>query len=374
MVPTQVRTLLDLLSDALVAGGAVRDALMGVEPKDWDVATSMLPEAVMEAATAAGFTVVPTGLKHGTVTVVVDGMPLEVTTLRKDVTTDGRHAEVEFVTSWETDGARRDLTMNAMFMDAEGFVNDMFGGADDLAAGTVRFVGHAAERLEEDYLRILRFFRFAGRMEVEHFDPEAMRAVARLSPNLSKVSGERVWMEMSKILTGPMLFEVLDRMRYSGVLSAVNVNSADVDKAVHVQVMGGSVVTVLAALAGTPDDALRVADTWKLSLKERYTLMHVATHADTAHTLTLSDWKKRAVLDGKELTLEVMCLTSRRKWMDTLAKWTVPVFPLTGADILILGVKPGPEVGRKLRAAKALWLDSNFRLGKRKLLQLAATV
>ena len=223
MVPPQVRTLLDLLNlrsdygdHARVAGGAVRDALLGVEPKDWDVATVLLPTEVMAMAERAGFDVIPTGLQHGTVTVVVDGMPLEVTTLRSDVETDGRHAEVEFVTDWKEDAARRDLTMNAMFMTVDGSVQDFFGGTEDLWEGRVRFVGHATDRIEEDFLRILRFFRFAGRMGVATFDVEALRAIKRLSPNLSRISGERVWMEMSKILSGNCVREVLERMEHAG--------------------------------------------------------------------------------------------------------------------------------------------------------------
>jgi tRNA nucleotidyltransferase/poly(A) polymerase len=381
MVPPQVRTLLELLNlspdhgdHARVAGGAVRDALLGVTPKDWDVATVLLPTTVTVMAERAGYGVIPTGLQHGTVTVVVDGMPLEVTTLRTDVETDGRHAEVEFVTDWKEDAARRDLTMNAMFMTLDGYVHDFFGGVDDLWDGRVRFVGHAADRIEEDFLRILRFFRFAGRMAVANFDVEALRAIKRLSPNLHRISGERVWMEMSKILSGNCVREVLERMQHAGVLEAVGVHHPNLNLAFTASTMGGKPETILAALVDNPLAAETVADAWKLSRDERKTLAFVSRRAPEAFMMSLMDWKKCAVVEGKELAMEALCMTTRKGWQNVLADWAVPVFPLTGADILSLGVEPGPEVGRRMRALKQQWLDSEFTLNARKLVQLAASV
>jgi tRNA nucleotidyltransferase/poly(A) polymerase len=163
-------------------------------------------------------------------------------------------------------------------------------------------------------------------------------------------------------------------MEHAGVLAAVGVMKPRFDLAVRASTMGGSAATVLAALVGDSDVALTVADAWKLSRKERETLMHVARSVETACNLSLMDWKKRAVLDGKELALEALCLTDKLDWKDTLTEWEMPVFPLTGADVLSLGVEPGPEVGRRMRACKALWLDSDFELDARKLYQLAASV
>ena len=283
MVPKPVARLARLLSEGAgetttrIAGGAVRDILLNVEPKDWDMATILRPEAVVEKAEAAGFTVIPTGLQHGTVTVVVEGMPLEVTTLRADVETDGRHAEVEFITNWKQDAQRRDLTINAMFMDIDGLIWDYVGGAEDIKTGTVRFVGDAGERIQEDYLRILRFFRFAGRIGAhageQHFDASAMRAIRRLSTGLVKISGERIWMEMSKILTGGKVVEVLQHMQNSGVLDAINITNPDIDAVRFPNMVGVRSETVLAALIGNAGVGNDLANRWKMSqYKSIYTM------------------------------------------------------------------------------------------------------
>ena len=204
-IPEPVKKLDSVLSrfsvDSLVrvAGGAVRDLLAGVEPKDWDLATPLHPEEVIKSAEEAGFKVLPTGLQHGTVTVMVDGEPLEVTTLRVDVETDGRHADVEFTTDWKEDAARRDLTVNAMFLTMDGEVVDFFGGQQDLEDGRVRFVGNARERMAEDFLRILRFFRFHGRVGSGKFDEKDLLAIHDSTHGLAGISGERIWMEMQKI-------------------------------------------------------------------------------------------------------------------------------------------------------------------------------
>jgi tRNA nucleotidyltransferase/poly(A) polymerase len=259
-------------------------------------------------------------------------------------------------------------------MTADGSVQDFFDGTTDLWEGRVRFVGHAADRIEEDFLRILRFFRFAGRMSVANFDVEAVRAIKRLSPNLSKISGERVWMEMSKILSGNCVREVLERMEHAGVLEAVGVKRPNLALAVTANTMGGKPETVLAALVSNPANALAVAEAWKLNRNERKTLAFVSCRVSESFMMSLLDWKKCAVMEGKELAMEAMCTTSRKRWKDVLDDWDVPVFPLTGADILSLGVEPGPEVGRRMRMLKQQWLASEFKLTRRKLYQLAASV
>lgn len=383
MVPDEVHRVLRLLNkhgEARLAGGAVRDALLGHAPKDWDVATTLLPEQVVvlaeEARLAPRFN--DNSLAHGTVTLHVDGMDVEVTTLRVDTDTDGRHAEVEFTTSWVQDSARRDLTFNAMFMDADGTVYDHHGGMTDLLDGRVRFVGCASSRIQEDYLRILRFFRFAGRMGCTHFDCEAMRAIKRNVHGLRKMSGERVWMEMQKILVGPVFADVLERMVHANVLDALGFKEVEVEHAVLANWMKAKPETVLAALLDTPKAVAKAAADWKLSTAERRMAEFVANHTHDrvrVHQWSLLDWKKLMVVEGRERTLELLSLTNRVGWKeDVLATWEPPEFPLRGEDVLSLGVEPGPEVGRKLRAAKTAWLDADFGLSKRKLLHLAATL
>ena len=382
MVPRQVHRLAHILSEGSdvtttrIAGGAVRDMLLGVAPKDWDMASTLLPAAVMDKAMSAGYTVIPTGLQHGTVTVVVEGMPLEVTTLRADVDTDGRHADVEFITDWKEDAKRRDLTMNALFMDVDGIIFDYVGGVDDLKAGVVKFVGDPAERIQEDYLRILRYFRFVGRIgvTVTNYDSKALSAIRRLSPNLNKISGERVWMEMGKILSSDL--GVLDHMVSTGVLSAIGIDEPDLEAAACVSTMGGKPETVLAALVGTQSVANSVADAWKLSRAERSILSFVSHNGKLmTNTFTLRDWKVMVVVSGdKDLVLETMCLTLRPILVQEIKDWTVPTYPLTGADILAMGVDSGPEVGRRLGLCKVKWMDSDYTLTKDELIEMAAVV
>ena len=183
-------------------GGCVRDMLAERPIKDIDLATPMAPETVMQKLEAAGLKVVPTGLKHGTVTAVSQGRPFEVTTLREDVETDGRHALVAFTDSWEADAARRDLTMNALSLSPAGDLYDPFGGREDLAAGRVRFVGAARIRIAEDYLRLLRFFRFHAYYGRGEPDPEGLAAAEALAPGLTRLSAERVRDELVALAGG----------------------------------------------------------------------------------------------------------------------------------------------------------------------------
>jgi poly(A) polymerase len=189
--------------DARVVGGAVRDALAGHEITDIDLATPRLPEQVMQALQAAGIRAVPTGLDHGTVTAVAGGRGFEITTLRRDVETDGRHARVAFTEDWRADAARRDFTINALSMTRDGAVFDYFDGVADLRAGRLRFVGDPATRIAEDYLRILRFFRFFSRYAVGPADPAALAAIRAGVPGLAALSAERVWSELARILSAP---------------------------------------------------------------------------------------------------------------------------------------------------------------------------
>ena len=377
MVPRQVHRLAHILSEGSdvtttrIAGGAVRDMLLGVEPKDWDMATTLLPSAVTDKAMSAGYTVIPTGLQHGTVTVIMeDCMHLEVTTLRADVDTDGRHADVEFITDWKEDAKRRDLTMNALFMDVDGIIFDYVDGVDDLKAGVVKFVGEPAERIQEDYLRILRYFRFVGRTGSTKFDSKALNAIRHLSPNLNKISGERVWMEMSKILTGNNVADVLHHMEMTNVLQSIGIWNPDIIMALRANEMGGSPATVLAALVDRKDIAQSCADAWKLSKSEQKVLHFVAGNAFTAFAKTLDQWKVLVVEYGKELVTEAMCLTTKTGWIRAINDWDVPVFPLTGNDVLATGMKAGPEVGQRLAICKSYWVGSNYTLTKEEMIEL----
>ncbi len=204
-----------------VVGGAVRNALMGAPISDVDFATTNLPQVVMERAAAAGIKAVPTGIDHGTVTLVIDGRGFEVTTLRQDVETDGRRAKVSFGTDWQADAERRDFTINALYATADGDVVDLVNGLPDIETKTLRFIGDAHQRIAEDYLRVLRFFRFFAYCGSGRPDADGLRASARAKDKLDSLSAERVWSELRKLLAAPDPSRALLWMRTSGVLTAV---------------------------------------------------------------------------------------------------------------------------------------------------------
>ncbi|MCB1454191.1 MAG: CCA tRNA nucleotidyltransferase, partial [Rhizobiaceae bacterium] len=225
LADADLQTLLSVLSadgeEARIAGGAVRNALLGEPVTDIDIATTNLPEAVIARAEAAGFKTVPTGIDHGTVTVIAGGTPYEVTTLRADIETDGRHARVEFGRDWQRDAERRDFTINGMYADADGQVVDLVGGLADLQSRTLRFIGDAEDRIKEDYLRVLRFFRFFAWYGSGRPDAEGIKASARLKAGLDGLSAERVWSELRKLLSAPDPSRALLWMRQTGVLTRV---------------------------------------------------------------------------------------------------------------------------------------------------------
>ncbi len=219
----QTRAVFDALTaggaEARAVGGAVRNALMGVPVKDVDIATTALPEDVMRLAERAGLHPVPTGIEHGTVTVVANKMPFEVTTLRRDIETFGRHAKVTFATDWREDAMRRDFTMNALYCDAEGTVHDPLGGYGDLQTKRVRFIGDARQRIREDYLRILRFFRFGAQYgDADAPDADGLAAATAEKAGLAQLSGERIRAELMLLLAAPSAVPALRSMRDSGII------------------------------------------------------------------------------------------------------------------------------------------------------------
>jgi len=343
----------DALPEARVAGGAVRDVLAGRPVSDIDLATPRAPEAVTEALVKAGVRVVPTGLAHGTVTAVVDGRGFEVTTLRRDVETDGRHAVVAFTTDWRQDASRRDFTINAMSMARDGRVFDYFGGVTDLAAGRVRFVGDPALRIHEDYLRILRFFRFYGRFGRMPPDQDTLAALRAGSPGLARLSVERVWTELRLILSADDPSAAVAQMDSLGIWREVLPEAAAVSR-----LKGLPPDPILRLAAMLTGDPLALALRLKLSLEDRDRLARLlATPAprpgddDAALRRLLADHQANDVIDRVWLDGGSDALRQR------LAVMRRPVFPLEGRDVLALGVAPGPLVGTLLREVRQWWLD-----------------
>jgi len=355
--------------DVRFVGGAVRDALLGRPVGDVDAATPLAPETVLARLRAAGIEALPTGLKHGTVTALVDGHPFEVTTLRHDVETFGRHAAVAFTDDWAADAARRDLTINALYCDPDGTLYDPVGGLADIEAGRVRFVGDPARRIAEDYLRILRFFRFQawyGRMPPERRALAACRAGAA---GIDRLSGERLRQEMLRLLAAPAPLAVLRTMQRLGVLQRV----------LGQPVRTGGLARLLRAEAafGTADPARRLA---ALLPRDGATATAVAgrlrlSRAEADRLRGLLGPRPRIVADARALrrqlhrdgrlrTVDFALLAGRADAAAAARDLALPPFPLAGADVLALGVAPGPRVGALLAAVEGWWAARDFRPGR----------
>jgi poly(A) polymerase/tRNA nucleotidyltransferase (CCA-adding enzyme) len=343
----------DALPEARVAGGAVRDTLAGRPISDIDLATPRTPEAVTQALAAAGLRVVPTGLAHGTVTAVVDGRGFEVTTLRRDTETDGRHAVVAFTADWRLDASRRDFTINAMSMARDGAVFDYFGGIADLSAGRVCFVGDPATRIGEDYLRILRFFRFYGRYARVPPEADTLAALRAGIPGLARLSAERVWNELRLILSADDPSAAVMLMDRLGIWPVV------LPEAPGIARLSGlppdPILRLAAMLTGDPlAPALRL----KLSNEDRDRLGRVLA-TPSPHTDDDDGALRRLLADHQLADL------IDRVWLDggsealkqRLGGMPQPNFPLIGRDVLALGVAPGPRIGALLRELRQWWLD-----------------
>ncbi|HEX4847395.1 MAG TPA: CCA tRNA nucleotidyltransferase [Novosphingobium sp.] len=345
---------------ARYVGGAVRDTLLGLAVKDVDLATPLDPHEVMRRLKAHSIQVIPTGIEHGTVTAVLKDGPVEITTLRRDVSTDGRRATVAFAQDWREDAARRDFTINALYADpASGEIFDWFGGLDDLAARRVRFIGDARQRIREDHLRILRYFRFQARFGSQPADAEAESAVSELAATLKGLSRERVGMEMMNLLGLPDPAPTVARMAALGVLDVV-LPEADVAALTALtaeEAKQGAAPDALRRLAALlpPDGPLAeaVASRFRLSGAQKKRLALAAGRGDGP-----ADPRALAYRLGRDAALDRLLLTGGS--VAPLSGWDIPTFPLKGGDVVARGVKAGPEVARTLRAVEAGWIAAGF--------------
>jgi len=357
-----LRAVFAALPEARVVGGAVRDALAGRAVADIDLATPRRPEQVIEALEAAGLRAVPTGIAHGTVTAVVDRRPFEITTLRLDEETDGRHARIAYTDDWREDAARRDFTMNAMSMTARAELFDYFGGRADLAAGRVRFVGDPATRVAEDYLRILRFFRFHARYGRGEPDAGAVAAIRAGVAGLARLSPERVWSELVRILAAPDPRKAIALMAELGVLSAVLPEAANADRLARLVAAGAPADPLLRLAALLDGDSIALSVRLKLSVAGRDRLAALRGGPVPQSSANEADLRRLLADTPAEVLINRAWLaggdapdwaTLRRR----IGALTRPVFPLEGRDVLSLGVPPGPRVGALLRAVREWWLD-----------------
>lgn len=358
-----VARVLEALPEARAVGGCVRDAIAGLSVADIDLATPRRPEAVLRVLAERGIKAVPTGLDHGTVTAVVEGRPIEITTLRRDVATDGRHAKVAFTEDWREDAARRDFTFNALYLDRAGNVWDWFGGREDLARGLVRFIGDPATRLAEDHLRALRFFRFHARYGMGAPDPAAVAAIAADVPNLATLSAERVWSELKRILAAPDPSAAVRLMRETGVLAAVLPEASDPEGLARLASIGAPADPLLRLAALLPGaDVVRLAERLRLSAAEAGRLAALLGPAPPADPPALRVMLAEAGADtllGRAWLAEAAGLAGDWATVRRFAAATPrPRFPLRGADVLALGIPPGPRVGVVLAAVERRWKEA----------------
>ncbi len=374
------RRLLGVLTedggDARFVGGVVRNTLLGQPVKDIDIATPLTPDEVMRRLITAKIGAVPTGIDHGTITAIIDGKPFEVTTLRRDVASDGRHAVVAFTTDWREDAARRDFTINALYASADGEIFDYHCGLADLAQGRVRFIGDARQRIREDYLRILRLFRFHAWYGKGDIDPVALNAVAAEKAGLAQLSGERIQQEFLRLLEAGNPVAVLRIMAARGILAEILPGVPDIARLEHLCAIDAAnffapdpVLRMAALLSG---NAAALADRFRLSNKDRARLEDLAAAGEKIvvhlsirearrwlYRLGRARFKDRVLLRWAEDRKP----SNASAWRALLAladSWQRPVFPLTGRDVMMAGVQEGPLVGRVLAEVEEWWIVSDF--------------
>ena len=368
-------------------GGPVRDALLGRESTDIDIGTPDEPERVMALLARAGIETrtVPRGIAHGTVIAVAGGTRFEITTLRRDVRTDGRHAEVAFTDDWREDAARRDFTINAMSATPDGALHDYFGGQADLAAGRVRFVGDPAQRIAEDHLRLLRFFRFFAWYGQGAPDAAALAACKAAVHTIPTLSGERVQGEMLKLLAADDPLPAVREMRNTGALYQLLPEAPETKRlarlvAIERKVSEPDPIRRLACLIAGNDDAMSAANAvaarWRLSTDDGARLAALVESAEPLRPdLDLPARDRLLYRRGQALFRDLVLLawvtemkgeneTAWRKMLKRAKEWEAPTFPVTGADVLALGIPEGPEVGRLLREVEDWWIENDFAPGR----------
>lgn len=362
-------------------GGCVRNTLRGLRADDIDIATQIMPENVMATLGAAGIRAIPTGIEHGTVTAVHEGVPVEITTLRRDVETDGRRAVVAFTEDWTEDAARRDFRMNAIYAGPDGTLHEVVPGSiEDALAGRVIFIGDGDQRLIEDYLRILRFYRFNAWYGAG-IDPEGQAACTRQREGLRKIAAERIWKELKRTLEAPDPAPAMLALEEAGVLeiilptaSASLLPGLVAVEATH-RLSPDPVQRLMAMLPRRRRDISDAAAALRLSNEEAGRL-HAWADPALSHILTLDAPARREVFYrfGPQVALDRALIEAASGGQGGLAAllsdkagWTRPVFPLGGDDALAAGLR-GPEIGQRLRALEEDWIASGFALGRDDLL------
>lgn len=378
MIAAPARAVMGLLNrgtspEALFVGGCVRNAVLGTGTGDIDIATLLTPNNVMDILSAGGIRVIPTGIEHGTVTAVADGIPFEITTLRRDVQTDGRRAVVAFSTDWQEDAARRDFTMNTLLADADGRIFDPLGGGlADLREGRVRFVGDPAQRVAEDYLRILRFFRFHAAYGRGAPDPAALAACAAATEKISTLSRERVTAEFLKILAMDNVVGTLRLMFDHRVLSYfahADYRHEDMARLTRLQLQGGWIDPLprLIILGAAQEEHLRFLSQFITLPNDGWRAidLYLSTPATVPGVREAKYWIYR---HGRAAARQLTCLQLACAARDEIAAevvavlntWDAPSLPVNGDDVMDSGVERGPQIGMVLAGIEAWWIENDF--------------
>jgi len=360
-------------------GGCVRNTLMGRAIDDIDIATQLKPDETLKALEAAGIRAIPTGIEHGTVTAVVGHAPFEITSLRRDVETDGRRAVVAFTEDWNEDAQRRDFRLNAIYAGADGTLYDPTGGGiEDAASGRVIFIGDADERLREDYLRILRFFRFNAWYGAE-IDAEGLAACARQKDGLEQIAAERIWKELKKLLGAPAPWGAVDAMHTSGVLKVVLPQAGDLarlhDLNVSEQLLRQKADAMQRMMAILPREQAQVEAaiaSLRLSNTEAGRFRAWAAPEIPEHIgASAAQLRRSLYLFGPQALIDRAILSGldARDFVAACRAWRRPVFPLKGEDLVKQGLSPGPAVGELLRTLEDWWVEGDFAAEKAELLE-----
>jgi poly(A) polymerase len=376
-----LRRLLAVLAqegEGRVVGGAVRNELMGLPVQDIDIATDLVPQTVVRLCKAAGFGVHLTGIDHGTLTITVEGKPYEVTTLRKDIETDGRRAVVAFTSDWKTDAFRRDFTFNALYVDGNGNIHDFTDGWRDVQRRKVRFIGSASLRIKEDYLRILRFFRFHAQLGKGPMDATGLAACKRLAKGLETLSAERIRQEMLKLLAAPGAIPVVRKMADMRILTKICPHTEDwrvlkrlpADPVLRLAALSAHPLELGQRLRLSNKEATRIAKALDapllspdLSTRERHRLLYQLGDEVWRDAVYLSWAKSRAAADNVKW----------KRLLGTGRNWHKPTFPVNGLMLIKLGVAPGPALGQALRDLEDWWVASDFKPSAAELLDYHGT-
>lgn len=355
---------------ARFVGGCVRDSLLGQVPKDIDIATQLTPGDVVAALKRAGVKAVPTGIAHGTVTAIVNHQVVEITSLRSDISTDGRRAIVAFTTQWEADALRRDFTINAIYLDADGNLYDYGTGLEDLDKGQVRFIGDSAQRISEDYLRILRFFRFSARFVTGDYDAAGMEACESLKVGIATLSKERIGDEFEKILCTQNAVGALNAMVQSGVLTEIWPEAANLEAFARLKKNAGGIQFPLALACLWYDADAEISRALRLSNVDEKRRKNAVLNSTILNGLVEEvDFRRWAYKVGKGSLADALVLYSaidqtpnnhKKKLLSKIEDWPLPKFPLRGADVLQRGLPEGVMISSVLTKVEDRWIGENF--------------